>query len=185
MKVFLDACVLYPALVRRLVMDAAAAGMFQPLWSARVLEEWRRAVAAKLGPEAEDAATAAAHAMQAAFPGASVAADPGLEATLHLPDPADTHVLAAAVAGGAGAILTFNLRDFPRRTLAGHGIEARHPDGFLWELLSTHEKALLGIANVALCGHGIEPALARAALKRARLSRFGKAFEGLRHANPD
>ena len=65
MKVFLDACVLYPPLVRALLLGAAEAGLFVPLWSARVFGEWRIAVASKQGMAAEDQAVAAQAAMAA------------------------------------------------------------------------------------------------------------------------
>lgn len=55
--------------------------------------------------------------------------------TLTLPDPADRHVLAAAIHGGAEVIVTANLEDFPREVLARFGIEAKHPDIFVEELV--------------------------------------------------
>ncbi|MEN8935202.1 MAG: PIN domain-containing protein, partial [Planktotalea arctica] len=42
MKLLLDTCVLYPTVMREMLIGAARAGAFEPLWSARILEEWRR-----------------------------------------------------------------------------------------------------------------------------------------------
>ena len=39
--------------------------------------------------------------------------------------------LAAAIAGHADAIVTFNLKDFPADALDSHQIEAIHPDDFV------------------------------------------------------
>ena len=39
MKVLIDACVLYPTVLRELVLGLAATGAFEPLWSARLLIE--------------------------------------------------------------------------------------------------------------------------------------------------
>ena len=50
-----------------------------------------------------------------------------LEERLWLPDPADTHVLAAAIAGSADVILTLNAKDFPRNILAEEGSEPDRP----------------------------------------------------------
>ena len=44
MRAVLDACVLYPTVLRGLLQHCAAAGLYVPLWSGRILEEWRRAV---------------------------------------------------------------------------------------------------------------------------------------------
>ena len=57
--------------------------------------------------------------------------------SLILPDPDDRHVLAAAIHGEAGVIVTFNLADFPPGHLAPRGVEARHPDDFFLEILVT------------------------------------------------
>lgn len=177
-RAFLDACVLYPPLVRTLLIGAAGAGLFKPLWSERVLAEWRLAVAAKHGLAAEDEVLAAQAAMTANFPDANVEAEASAEAAIRLPDPADAHVLAAALAGAAEVLVTFNLRDFPRRTLAGEGIETRHPDGFLWELWSGAPERMAPVVEAALASVGAGPDRARAALKRARLPRLGKAVAG-------
>ena len=179
MKVFFDACVLYPPLVRGLLIGAAERELFAPFWSPRVLEEWRRAVAAKQGLQAEDEACRARRTMTEEFPDAEIMPDPEVEAGLDLPDPADAHVLAAALAAGADVLLTFNLRDFPRRAVSAFPLEVRHPDGFLWELLSSDEAAMSETVSDALDAAGITPDRARTVLKRARLSRFGKAWEAL------
>lgn len=176
MKAFLDTCVLYPPLVRALLLDAAGAGLYQPFWSPRVLAEWQISIGRKQGAERETEVLDAQDRIAARFPTALVVPDPEIEITLDLPDPADNHVLAGAIAAGADALVTFNLRDFPQRTLAGHGIAPRHPDGFLWELLSMHPDRMRSALTGTLSGFEIDPDAARAPLKRARLPRFGKAW---------
>ncbi|MEM8879755.1 MAG: PIN domain-containing protein, partial [Pseudomonadota bacterium] len=48
----LDACVLYPTVLREVLLGVAEAGLYRPVWSARIVEEWARA-AAKSGTAAE------------------------------------------------------------------------------------------------------------------------------------
>lgn len=54
-----------------------------------------------------------------------------LEASLHLPDPKDAHVLAAAIRAAAQAIVTFTIKDFPDHVLERYEVEAKHPDEFV------------------------------------------------------
>nr|WP_202802898.1 hypothetical protein [Singulisphaera acidiphila] len=61
---------------------------------------------------------------------------------LSLPDPNDRHVLAAAIQCGAGVIVTFNLKDFPSESLDPYGVEARHPDEFIADLLDLNASAV-------------------------------------------
>ena len=178
MKAVLDACVLYPTVLREILIGAAVAGLYVPLWSERILEEWARATA-KLGPGEQAFARREIAALKAAFPGACVTRHQGLEARLYLPDENDIHVLATAIAGGADAIITLNASDFPRGVLAGEGLARRDPDGFLWELWSHHPGVIAAVAEAARAR--AETALAtpqpmRALLKRARLPRLGKAL---------
>jgi predicted nucleic acid-binding protein len=178
MKVLLDACVLYPTVLREILLGVAGQGLFTPLWSARILEEWARA-ARKIGPTGEAQARAEIALLRAAWKGAEIAPRAGLEARLWLPDPADIHVLAAAIAGGADLILTFNALDFPANVLAEEGLRREGPDAFLMALwLAQPEAVATAVAGVQaeaarLSGEDLP---VRALLKRARLPRLGKAL---------
>jgi hypothetical protein len=172
----LDACVLFPTVMRELLVGAAGQGLFRPAWTARILEEWARAVR-RLGPAAEPVARAEIAALRAAFPGAEVPEAPHIAARLHLPDDNDLHVLAAAIACGADGIVTLNAADFPRGTLAAEGLVRRDPDGLLWELASHHPQAMAAVGRAvqarAEAASG-QPQPLAALLKRARLHRLGK-----------
>lgn len=180
MKVVLDACVLYPTVLREVLIGVAQAGLYTPLWSDRILEEWALATR-KIGPDAPAIARTEIAMLKAAFPKASIAPQPGLEARLHLPDDNDIHVLAIAIAGSADAIITFNARDFPRHVLAGEGVARRDPDGFLWELWSHNPDAVDRVIKAVhataerLSG---QPQPLRPLLKRAGLPRLAKAVQG-------
>ncbi len=176
-RVLLDACVLLPSVLRAMLLATADAGGFAPLWSARILEEWARA-ARRLPGAAEAEARSEIARLAAAWPEAMVAADPDLEAMLSLPDPADRHVLAAAIGGGAGVLLTLNRADFPTRTLARHGIVLREPDGFLAEI-DAEGLDLTAVAEAVRARSARRsgrPQELRPLLKRAGLPRLGKTL---------
>ncbi len=178
MRVLLDACVLFPTVLREILLGAAAEGAFAPLWSERILEEWARATR-RLPVGSESIARAEIALLQADWPGAMVAADPDLEARLYLPDPDDDHVLAAAITGKAAVLLTLNRRDFPDRVLAAQHILGRDPDGFLTEFANDNSAALARV--VAKVVNRAESASGRSQpvrplLKRAGLPRLGKLF---------
>jgi predicted nucleic acid-binding protein len=172
MRVALDACVLFPSVMRAMLLGAAAAGGFAPVWSARILEEWARATR-RLPEGAEAAARGEIARLGAAFPEAAVAVADDLVDGLSLPDPDDRHVLAAAISGGAEALVTLNRTDFPPRTLARHRIVLREPDGLLVELLG----AGLDLGAVAEAVRGGREVGVRAMLKRAGMPRLGKALQ--------
>jgi predicted nucleic acid-binding protein len=176
MRVLLDANVLFPTVMREMLLGAAGQGAFVPLWSARILEEWARATR-RLPEGAEAVARAEIAALRAAWPGAEVPADPDLEASLALPDPADRHVLAAAITGMAAVILTRNRADFPGRVLARHGLYSRDPDSFLLELHASRELGTVAAAVSARAERAAgAPRPLRTLLKRAGLPRLGKAL---------
>ena len=179
MKVLIDANVLFPTVLREVTLGVAETGAFHPLWSARILEEWRRA-GARLGPlDAEISAGEIAR-LAVRFPKAEVQSAPETEARLSLPDPDDVHVLAAAIDGGAGDLLTLNTRDFPLRVLNAEGVARRHPDEFLLEAYHADpariSQVVKRVADQARA-HGIEVKSLRHLMKRARLPRLGKALD--------
>ena len=179
--VFLDACVLFPRLLRGILLNAAERDLFRPAWSARVIREWRMAAARDGGIAAEARVDATVAEMRRAFPEGEVKPSDVVEREFHLPDPADAHVAAGAVAAGALTILTLNIRDFPARRLSVRGLAARHPDGFLWELLSTYPETTAGAVRAAFASLDANgPRAERNALKRAGLGRLGKAWEAAR-----
>lgn len=132
--VVLDACVLFPNVLRDTLLSLAELELFQPLWSEEILDEVRRNVIAKrnVDPAAIDRTLTL---MNSSFDGALVEVRKPLIEELELPDLDDRHVVAAAISGGGQAIVTFNLTDFPKGQLQPHHIEAVHPDAFLLDQL--------------------------------------------------
>ncbi|EPX80432.1 RSP_2648 family PIN domain-containing protein [Salipiger mucosus] len=178
MKVLLDTNVIYPTVMREVLLGVAATGAFTPLWSGRILEEWARA-ARKLGPDGEAQARAEIAQVRAAWPAAEVAWAPSLESRLWLPDPADLHVLAAAIAGSADVIVTVNAKDFPRNILADEGLSRADPDGFLLGIWQAQPGMVAEVcARVRAEAERLsgEPWPMRKLLKKARLPRLGKAL---------
>jgi predicted nucleic acid-binding protein len=175
-RVLIDACVLYPTVMREVVLGVAAKGLFDPRWSPRILEEWARA-ARKIGPQGETIARGEIAAITARFPRAQVQIPQGVEARLWLPDPNDIHVLAAAVGCSADAIMTVNAKDFPRNELADEGLQRVDPDGFLVDLAIQNPDAVQSVGEAVvtearrLSG---EPWEMRKLMRKARLPRLGK-----------
>ncbi len=126
----LDANVLYPFMVRDVLLTLAYAGLYRPLWTNTITDEWRRnLIAAK--PHLEPNLRDTVETMERAFPEAIVGGYEDLIPSFDLPDPDDRHVLAAAVKGSASLIVTENLGDFPEAILSQYGIEACTADEFI------------------------------------------------------
>jgi hypothetical protein len=74
---------------------------------------------------------------------------------IELPDRGDRHIVAAAIRGGCNAIITTNLRDFPKGKLLNYGIEVQHPDEFV------HLQFDLHIASVVVAAQRCRSRLRR------------------------
>lgn len=147
LTVELDACVLYPAPLRDFLMELAGTGLFQAKWSALIHDEWIRNVLDNRKDLTAEKLHRTRDLMNAAAPDSMVEDFLDLIPTLSLPDADDRHVLAAAIASSSSGIVTFNLSDFPVRSLSRHHIEAIHPDEFIVRHLEANEASVVVAAQ--------------------------------------
>ncbi len=142
-----DACVLYSAPLRDLLMRLAVTDLFRAKWSADIHEEWMRNVLKDRPDLKREQIERTRELMDSHVLDCLVTGYEGLIEGLHLPDKNDRHVLAAAIRSGAQVIVTFNLSDFPSKALKPHGIEAQHPDEFLLDLIDLAPQVVIGAAK--------------------------------------
>jgi len=138
----LDACVLYPAALRDVLLRCAEAGLFQPRWSQQLLDELSTALARNRPDIPAARVRRLIDLMQEAFPEAMVG--PAADIAALLPDPGDLHVVASAVACSADFIVTSNVKDFPG-AVVGQVTSALvvSADAFLLGLLSQSQSVVL------------------------------------------
>lgn len=141
-----DACVLYPAPIRDLLMRLGTRGFFRARWTERIHEEWKRNLLLNRTNLTREQLDRTSALMDRSISDALVTGYEPLCEGLELPDPDDQHVLAAAIRCGADVIVTFNLKDFPEEVLAPFGVEALHPDEFISDLLDLDHAAVLQAA---------------------------------------
>lgn len=127
----IDACVLVNARVRDTTLRAAEAGLYELALSPDILEETRRAIVGLGYPE--DPIGRLMAELEKVF------ADHILTGYQELVDsmenhPKDRHVLALAVHSRSDAIVTFNVRDFPRHACDPYNVGIQTPDDFLLDL---------------------------------------------------
>lgn len=138
-----DACVLYPAPLRDLLMHLALTGLYRARWTQQIHEEWKRNLLKNRPELSREQLDNTSSLMDRAIPEAVVTGYENLCEGLDLPDTDDRHVLASAIRCRAEVIVTFNLKDFPQKTLAAFDIEPLHPDEFIADLWDLDQAAVL------------------------------------------
>ncbi len=108
-----DACVLYPAPLRDLLMQLALTDLFRARWTEQIHDEWIRNLLKKRPDLTLQQLTRTKELMNSHVRDCLVTNYEYLIPSLELPDPDDRHVLAAAIQGNADVIVTTNLSDFP------------------------------------------------------------------------
>jgi predicted nucleic acid-binding protein len=132
-RVFVDTNVLFPFSVMDLMLALTEDFVHEVLWSEALLAEWERVIVRQERRSAASAASITA-AIREFFPDSEVSEAEYLHLVKNMPgdDPDDRLHMAAALAGGASAVITWNRSDFPAEPLARLGLrvecEQRLPD---------------------------------------------------------
>jgi predicted nucleic acid-binding protein len=150
---FLDANVLVPVHLCDTMLRCAEADLYRPVWSEKVLDEARRAIHA-IHPDLSESRIASRFSnMNTAFPFSLIAKRhwEGMVPGIHVPDPNDRHVVAAAAAAGADVIVTANIRDFPIAELAEYSLERVDPGTFLRDMLDLNPEAVRHALHMQIC----------------------------------
>jgi predicted nucleic acid-binding protein len=142
-----DACVLYPAPLRDLLIELSAGGMFRARWTRQIHDEWIENLLRSRPDLGREQLERTRDLMNAAVPDCLVDRYEDLISAVELPDRDDRHVLAAAIKGSCDAIVTFNLRDFPAEALNRYHLEALHPDDFILRLSGLDQAGVLTAAK--------------------------------------
>jgi predicted nucleic acid-binding protein len=122
-------------------MELAAAGLFRAKWTDEIHDEWIKSLLERR-PELEQNLKRTRALINKAIQDCLIEGYEDLIPSVECPDPNDRHVIAAAIKGRCSAIITFNLKDFPVRSVEKYDIEVQHPDEFL------HHQTGLDLAGV-------------------------------------
>jgi predicted nucleic acid-binding protein len=147
--VVLDACTLYPAALRDVLMRLALHGLISARWTDAIHNEWIEAVLRDRPDLTRERLQRTRELMDLHAEGSLVTGYEPRMAGLELPDGDDRHVLAAAIEADADMILTWNLRDFPEVVLSSHGLHAVTPDDLLAGLIDDHREEMIAVLRGA------------------------------------
>lgn len=140
-----DACVLYPASMRDLLIRLGQTGLYRARWTQRIIDEALRSLANDRRDLDPARLARTGELINTSIPDCLVTGYEPFVDSLRLPDMDDRHVLAAAIRAGAQVIVTSNLKDFPREALDPFGIDVQAPDSFVLHLIDLDPDAVADV----------------------------------------
>ena len=176
MKIIFDTCVLYPTILRKILLGVAKEGLYKPVWSTQILDEWIH-VTTKKNPIGQDTILAQIALLKFQWPNSLVKDYDFDIRSLWLPDENDVHVLASAISSDAEAILTLNRKDFPKKILKDYGIVRYSPDEMLMSLWIDNSEiiSIVVVNEFETAKQNLEQKLTlRGVLKKSYLPGLGK-----------
>lgn len=129
-------------------MRLALTDLFRARWTDQVHEEWMNALLKNRKDLKRAQLEKTKELMNSHIRDSLVTDYESLIESLHLPDPDDRHVLAAAIKGRCDLIVTMNIKDFPAAETEKYGIEAQHPDDFIFYLMDLVPEAVVSTAKI-------------------------------------
>jgi len=156
-RVFVDTNVLFPFSVMDLMLALTEDNVHEVLWTQALLAEWERVIVRQQRRSAASAAAITA-AIREYFADSEVPEPAYAHLIAKMPgdDPDDWVHMAAAIAGSAEAIVTWNQADFPTEALAGYRMRVCTPDDYLCDLLDAWPDEVLDTV-VRLAGEKRNP----------------------------
>ena len=183
--VVLDTCILISNVLRYLCFALAKQGLYQPIWSAKIRDEWLRNASRLWSVPVEQLALDWDE-WEHQYPLADQGIVKTWEQGLQYSDPKDWHVIAAARAAQARFqtryvhVLTRNSKDFNRSELRRLALSRWEPDGFLcvlWDEGGADWSKLLEAMPAAVTAPDKPLLSVTALLKRERLFNLAKRYE--------
>lgn len=182
----MDACIMMSGLLRPLLLNLARAGLFDPLWTDKIGQEWQRN-AARLWPIDPELLKVEWQLMQERFPAANMGDVTLHEATLKHTDHKDRHVAATGIAAvvtahsGPVSVLTWNIKDFSRSELRRQQIGLIDPDRLFSQWWPKHRQQLSEVldltVNDLVASGRRQPEPTIGLLRRDRLFRLAGLYE--------
>jgi predicted nucleic acid-binding protein len=121
--------------MRDILLSLAEKELYKPKWSDKIQQEWKSNLLENRKDIPEEILVRTIALMNMHFPDARIEHFEEIETSLHLPDPADNHVLAAAIKSKADVIVTNNIGDFPSEYISRFDIEIIDPDTFILNII--------------------------------------------------
>lgn len=185
----LDACVLMSGILRPWLLALSKQGLFYPLWSEKIGDEWRRN-AARLWSISEHTLQVEWQTMNEQFTDANISTTVQSQRypppALAYSDPKDWHVITTAYFAKRldpqrqVGVLTLNLKDFRRSELRSLDLELWEPDRLLtsWWTRSadTLTRELVATIDDLVRSGRRQPAPIEDFLRRERLFKFRKIY---------
>nr|WP_244661810.1 PIN domain-containing protein [Mesorhizobium huakuii] len=130
--------------MRDLLLELAAGGsLYRAKWTEDIHDEWTRNLAKDRPDLKPEQIARTRDLMNRSVPDCLVEGYQELIPSLTLPDENDRHVRAAAIVSAADAIVTFNLKDFPKPVLDKYLLDLIHPDEFIFNQFGINDAAVL------------------------------------------
>jgi excisionase family DNA binding protein len=175
-RVFIDTNVLFPFSVMDLMLALTEDGIHDVTWTDTLLDEWERVIV-ESQRRSPDAAAAITATIREFFADTRIPAESyrDLVPEVDGPDPDDNVHMAAAVAGQAETIVTWNEKDFACDFLKNHAVTVVNPDTYLCSLFEEFPQEVLGTITRIAAGKRrppMTPSDIAEALDRAAVREF-------------